>query len=117
MVWNADATAAGLRPQGARDFLYQLSPPETIDWAVSRLTPEPVAPFREPVDCLPERRGRTPLYYFGCRQDRVVPPAAQSRACSLLSPTRVCELDADHSPFFSVPRDLAALLSGVAGNS
>jgi pimeloyl-ACP methyl ester carboxylesterase len=113
-LWAPDRRTARIRPEGIRDFLYQQCTLEFFDLAVSRFTPEPVAPYLTPIRITPERYGRTPRYYIACSQDRVVTQAVQRLACSTLPPDRVYTIDADHAPFFSAPEALTNRLDAIA---
>ena len=56
-----------------------------------------------------------PRHYILCTQDKVVPPFLQRRMVADCPGTQVHELSSGHSPFFSAPAALAALLSRIAG--
>jgi hypothetical protein len=54
-----------------------------------------------------------PRVYIECLRDRAIPPALQRQMHSASPCQRLLALDTDHSPFFSKPDELAALLSGL----
>jgi pimeloyl-ACP methyl ester carboxylesterase len=113
-VWAADRKTASITPEGAREFLYHLCPPSTIDAVLPLFTSEPVAPFEAPITTTRERFGRVPRYYIETLHDRAVPLRLQRSIQANLAFERVFTLDADHSPFFSAPSELTACLSAVA---
>ena len=53
-----------------------------------------------------------PSTYIVCEQDRILPPSAQEEMSRRA--TEVRRLDASHSPFLSMPAELAALLDQLA---
>ncbi len=78
-----------------------------------RLLAEPLAPLATPLIVTPERWGRVPRTYIECLQDRVMAIGHQ-RAMVALSPgTDVVTLDSDHSPFYSMPEQLADALEAL----
>jgi len=114
LAWSPDGAFATIRPEGARTFLYPLAPAALADNAISRLTPEPAAPFRDPVHTTSERLGRVPAFYVECLRDRVVPLALQRQMQSHVRIDRVLSLEADHSPFLSTPEELSRCLEAIS---
>jgi len=113
-VWAADQKTASITPDGAREFLYHLCPPSTVDEVLPLFTWEPVAPFEAPITTTPGRFGRVRRYYVETLQDRAVPLRLQRSIQAEVGFEGVFTLDADHSPFFSTPSELIACLSAVA---
>ena len=111
--WSPDRRTALISPEGVRDFLYACCPPEIVESAIARFTPEPVAPFETPFSTTQERFGRVPRYYIECLRDRVVPIALQGAMRADLPFDGVYSLDTDHAPFFSAPEELATILRGI----
>lgn len=114
ILWSADRRTARISPEGAKNFLYPQSPPATAEWASSLLTPEPVAPFETPMRLTKANFGRVPRYYIECLRDRIVPPALQRTMRTSFSFQGIYSIDTDHSPFFSAPDHLAAILDHIA---
>jgi pimeloyl-ACP methyl ester carboxylesterase len=112
--WTEDRRTVGISPDGARYFLYPLCPPADVASSLNLLTPEPVAPFESPLLLTPANFGRVPLYYIECLKDRVLPLAIQREISANMRLQHVYSLDTDHSPFFSAPHELAAILSAIA---
>jgi len=115
-VWAADRKTATITPEGAREFLYHLCPRLTIDQVLPLFTPEPVAPFEAPITTTTGRFGRLPRFYIETLQDRAVPLRLQRSIQAQVGFKRVFTLDSDHSPFFSLPAELAACLNAVAAS-
>jgi pimeloyl-ACP methyl ester carboxylesterase len=113
LQWAPDRRTAGIAPQGVQEYLYQQCAPEIVEDVISRLTPEPVAPFTTPIRTTSDRSASVPRYYVGCLQDRVVAPDVQQRMCATLPPNRTYRIDADHAPFFSAPAALIECLTAT----
>jgi pimeloyl-ACP methyl ester carboxylesterase len=85
------------------------------------LTPDvPAAPVATPTVATHERWGRVPRAYIRCSADRAVMPALQDRfireadAFTPCNRTRVLTLAASHSPFLSMPEQLAQALAKLS---
>ena len=96
------------------EIFAQLSPPELVEPAMKRLVAEPHGPRSEKLRLTPERFGSLPRHYIKCLQDKTIPPSSQDKMQELVPGAVLSELDADHSPFLSRPRELAAVLLDVA---
>jgi hypothetical protein len=94
-------------------LFYHDCPPGTLDHARSRLTPEPVAPTREPVR-LTGRYGSVRRHYIRCLDDRAIPPRHQRLMSRGWPAGTVHEMACGHSPFFADPSRLAEILSEIA---
>lgn len=82
--------------------------------AATRLTPEPAAALTAPVKISAERFGRVARVYIEATDDLVISLEMQREMHAALPCERVIALDSDHSPFYSMPSELAqALLSLV----
>lgn len=101
-------------PERAGAVFGQLSPPGLVEASKPRLVAEPHGPRATPMRLTPERFGSLPRTYIECLQDRTIPISSQRKMQALVPGAKVVTLDADHSPFFSRPRELAdALLSAI----
>ncbi|MFI7128730.1 alpha/beta fold hydrolase [Nonomuraea sp. NPDC050153] len=109
-AWHTDDDGAViLRPQ-AREVLYSHSPPNVAELAAQRWRPMrsrvPEAPITDPAWT------SLPCTYVVCTKDRTVRVDAQ-RECAAHA-TESVEIDCDHSPFFSAPGRLTAILADQA---
>ncbi|MEE1764849.1 alpha/beta fold hydrolase [Streptomyces sp. SP18BB07] len=109
-AWNTDADGAVVLRAEAREVLYADSPPNMADLASMRWRPMwshvPEEPVAEPAWM------SAPCTYVVCLKDRTVRVEAQ-RECAAHA-TGSVEIDCDHSPFFSAPDRLTALLAKQA---
>ena len=101
-------------PERARAILYNCCTPEAADWAISRLEPEPAAPLNTPAEVTWPRWGRVPRGYIECAQDKTFSLARQRRFQVAAPCDPVIQLDTDHSPFLSAPRELAEAMVTIA---
>jgi pimeloyl-ACP methyl ester carboxylesterase len=65
--------------------------------------------------------GSVRRYYIKCSQDQAIPPALQQKFIDVAdagsgNKTIVQSINASHSPFLSVPNELSAILSSIAGS-
>lgn len=104
-TWFRDEAAA-------RDLFYHDCAPEDVHRAFARLRRQAAAPRRErcPLEAWPPGARA----YVLCREDRAVSPAWSRRAAPARLGVRPLELDGGHSPFYSRPAELAALLDRLA---
>ena len=123
---RADAISAGLREAASVDrnrrvstplrdrapaVYYHDCHPGDVDFALSRLTPQPLSILTEALDFDPPA---IPRHYIACTDDRAVRPDYQ-RAISAGWPAgTVHEISAGHSPFFSDPDRLVQILDRIA---
>jgi hypothetical protein len=99
-----------------RDALYGDVPSAVAEAAIALLTPD--APARialEATVLTPDGWGSAPRSYVVCTQDMAIRPALQRRfiadsAAFPRNPTTVYTLDAAHSPFLSMPGQVADIV-------
>ena len=80
--------------------------------ALTRLTPQPLAPWIERVDLSRFYAMRVPRTYIRCLHDQAVPPARAGEYAARLGVTPI-DLDTAHSPMLSNPEALAKILESV----
>jgi len=122
MAHEGEAIRIELAPDGASFSLaaeqierlfYNCSPPDLVARAAAALRPEPAGGSSGEM-ALSDAVLAIPKVYIECLQDRAVPIAVQRRLQALTRFDRVLQIDADHSPFYSAPEDLAACLHDIA---
>jgi pimeloyl-ACP methyl ester carboxylesterase len=99
-----------LKPAAYREALYHDCPDEITALAHVLLEPEPNWAGFTPLRLTPARFGRVPKVYLECLQDRAVTLPLQRRMQRETPCDRVLALDSGHSPFFSQPERLVAVL-------
>jgi len=112
-AWDTGEDGAVILREEAREVLYSHSPPNMAELAAQRWRPMtsrvPRTPIIEPAWM------SAPSVYVVCTKDRTVRVGAQ-RECAARA-TESIEIDCDHSPFFSAPDRLAALLAEQAAHA
>jgi pimeloyl-ACP methyl ester carboxylesterase len=110
---SADGLTFTVDPAAAPAVLYHDCPPEAVAYAVPRLCPEPVAPQETPVRVSAASEAVL-RHAILCTDDRTVPPEEQERMVAGWPAPAVSRIASGHSPFFSQPATLAAILDDIA---
>lgn len=97
-----------------RELFFAQVPAGTMARAQERLGPQAVAPFLGEVHLTPARFGAIPRHYVACTEDGAISLELQRRMIERDPMVRVHELPSDHSPFYSHPEELAAILLEIA---
>lgn len=97
------------RDQAHGTFYGQLDASSGLRLA-DRLTPEPIEPNLRPLFLSPENYGRVVRSYLIATEDRAIPPSVQEQMAQTGGCTPIVHLPSDHSPFYSMPRELARSL-------
>ena len=104
-----------VRPEALREVFYHDCSDEDVARAAAMLAPAvAIKPNTTPVHLSAERFGRIPKVYLECRQDRAIRLPTQRLMHHNTPCQRVFRLDASHSPFFSMPEELARCLLAIA---
>lgn len=106
-----DRVSFTIDPAMAPAVFYHDCPPEVAAAATSRLCPQPVTPQETPL--FPKAAPTLPRHYIVCTQDRAIPPDYQAQMAKVLPPETVTTLNASHSPFLSMPDQLATRLAEI----
>ncbi len=109
MRGGADGFVA-IRPDALVPAFYGDATEDDVAFVRKRLVAQAIPPMKTPVRLSAERFGRVPRTYIGCRRDRAITHALQTRMRTATPCERIIDLDCDHAPFFSAPRALAAAL-------
>ncbi len=99
-------------PDQVEARFYQDCPAGTLEYALPRLTRQPMAPMLTPVTL--ERSPGLPRHYILCTRDQAILPELQEKMAADLPPDHVHRLDTGHSPFFAAPTALALILNQIA---
>lgn len=101
--------ATGPSPEDARNRMFASLDPATLEWALERCTPHPVAAMQEPVKLDRFWDQNWDATVIWCRQSVNPPVAHQRRAADKLK-ARWLELDTGHYPMLTTPEELARLI-------
>jgi pimeloyl-ACP methyl ester carboxylesterase len=100
-------------PGAAREIFYHDCPEALVADALTRLKPI-AAPFLfSPVQLPVNHAARLPRHYVECLDDRILSIEMQRSIVAARGGMRVYTLLSGHSPFFSMPDELADILVGI----
>lgn len=106
--WNIKGDI--VTPCRPREVFYVDLAPEDAERAIAQLKPQSLAAFTETLKAAAWRT--TPSTYVMCEQDHAIPLPAQEEMSARA--TSVRRLPSSHSPFLSMPGDLADLIAEVS---
>jgi pimeloyl-ACP methyl ester carboxylesterase len=105
----------------AADTFYNDVPVGRIPAIFNMLTPDdPATPCAATTSITRDRWGKIPRSFIRCTLDHAIPLGAQNALIAAAdaftpgNPTRIATLQSSHSPFFSMPQQLASVLSQIA---
>ncbi|KAH9309555.1 hypothetical protein KI387_037466, partial [Taxus chinensis] len=108
-------TSASIVMDHAKPYLYNESPEEDTNLAVSLLTPTPYPISMEVLKLSDENYGSVRKFYIMLMKDKLFSPEHQQYSVDQNPPEGVFKMHAsDHSPFFSQPEQLCNLLIHIA---
>lgn len=113
MVPASGGVTCNLRASVIREALFAECSDEDYEFALARMTPEPLKPLVTKLEVTAGRFGRVPRVYIECTHDRTITLAAQRSMQSALPCEPVFTLASDHSPFLSHAESLARVLGGL----
>ena len=97
-----------------KEVFYADSPDSDTALASLLLVPQALAPGTTQLRLTENGYGRIPRIYIECLRDRALTHAYQRQTYERVGCDRVLTLDTDHSPFFSMPEELAGELAALA---
>jgi len=101
--------ATGPSPEDARNRMFVSLDPATLEWALARYTPHPVAAMQQPVKLERFWEQTWAATVIWCHQS-VNPPVAHQRRAATKLKARWHELNTGHYPMLTTPADLARLI-------
>jgi pimeloyl-ACP methyl ester carboxylesterase len=111
---SADGQYITATPEAAAAAFYGDTPAAWRELALARLVPQPTGVMQIPLQLSAERYGKVKRAYIECLRDQVLTIDVQRKMQAALPCDFIGEIDTDHSPFYSQPKALAALLLKVA---
>lgn len=109
---TADGLGMNILPHKARDLFYQDCSDADVEFAISNLCTQAIKPQATPIQ-IGENYARVPKSYIRCTQDQTIPPEHQLTMVSDWDQKDVYDIARSHSPFFSDPLGLAALIDHI----
>lgn len=106
-----DGDVAYVDPSQAAALFYSNCSAEDAAWAAARLRSVPISGMQRTLTAYPVAWRTIPSTYIVCTEDHMLPPD-QQRAMAL-NATNTIEIASDHSPFLSMPDELARTLAAI----
>lgn len=110
---TADQSTMMVREGALKEAFYADCAEEDITLAKLLLVPQALAPGGVPLETTAANFGRVPRVYIECLRDRALTPPFQKKLYTTLPCQKVISMNTSHSPFFSVPGELAAHLASA----
>ena len=85
-----------------------------VELAKLLLSYEPFESGITPLQLSAENYGSIPRYYIECTEDKAVTPFIQRKMYEETPCNKVYTMPSSHSPFFSRPNELCAILTEIA---
>jgi len=119
-----DAAVAGLEKmqdgavpfptEVARDIFYNECTSRIQDYALSCLSYQPLDAMMGSVETSIAKLGKVPKFYIECTRDNAMPIENQRALIENMPFEAVYSLNSDHSPFLSMPSELAEVVKDIA---
>ena len=110
IIPSADEITGTVRDEAVKEVFYADCSDADVERAKSLFKPQAMGVMSEPMTLSDENFGRVPRVFIECLQDRALTPALQKKMYDASPCRSVISMDASHSPFFSMPEQLAAHL-------
>lgn len=114
VIPSEDREVLTLREEKITEMFYNDCTAVDAAWARARLRPQSAKPLSGAVHLTERNFGRVPRAYIECTEDGAIGVAFQRDMIRASPCQRVITLRAGHSPFLSMPRQLAGILSDIA---
>lgn len=114
---EGEPPVARLSDEAARAAIYNCCTHEQADWGIARRGVQPVGPMEQPLRLVPEKLDAftaLPRRYITTLQDNCIRPAMQRFMLERAAASPVLEIDTDHAPYLSRPRELVEALDQLA---
>jgi pimeloyl-ACP methyl ester carboxylesterase len=110
MVFSADQKACTLKPENVTSLFYHDCPKQDITFAQNHLGWQAMAPLATPVAVTDARYGAIPKVYILCTAAKDLNKSSLAQNVPV---KKVYTLPSGHSPFFSMPEKLVAILHEI----
>jgi pimeloyl-ACP methyl ester carboxylesterase len=106
LIVDEQAGTCVIADGAAACLFYGECAPEAVEFALPLLQPEALVAFATPVRVTADGASAVPRAYIECSRDRAITLGLQRHMQAALPCDPILEIDTDHSPFLSRPRDL-----------
>ena len=102
--------------EASREVFYNGCDPAIQDFALARLSPQPLLAARDFVETTEARWGAVRKHYVECTRDQALPIESQRATQANARFGSIRTLVSDHSPFYSQPAELADVIGKIAAD-
>jgi pimeloyl-ACP methyl ester carboxylesterase len=114
MQMSPDKRACSIEQTSIIPLFYNLTPHALASQAQAAFGTQATLPLAAKVKLDEEALAAIPTTYIACSEDKVIPVHHQRRMLARRTCNTVLQIKTDHSPFYSAPEQLAALLEASA---
>ncbi|MBL7781383.1 MAG: alpha/beta fold hydrolase [Saprospiraceae bacterium] len=114
VTFHDTLNASTLQPEIYKEGLYHDCDDSIVELAKLLLSYEPFESGITPLQLSAENYGSVPRYYIECSEDKAVTPFIQRKMYEETTCNKVYTMPSSHSPFFSQPNELCAILTEIA---
>lgn len=114
MQLTPDKRLASIPDAQIKPLFYQRCLPAFTSRLPASFPPQATLPLSGKVALSQDRFGTVPRTYICCLDDKVIPVMHQRKMLIRQACDEMIQLDADHSPFYSCPDTLAAVLHSIS---
>ena len=111
-----DGLSVTVNPEMIQEIFYHDCDSQLAQAAGAKLAPQAAAPINTPIELTDENFGRVPRDAIICLQDRALNPDLQRAMYRDANCGQLFELDSSHSPFLSMPKQLAQVIQASLDN-
>ena len=113
-VIDKETLTMSINPDQVRAIFYHDCDPHLAEQAQAKLVDQALAPLGTPLKLSAERFGSVAKDGIVCLQDQAITPELQREMFTAGECEAIVELDSSHSPFLSMPDQLAELITQLA---
>jgi pimeloyl-ACP methyl ester carboxylesterase len=117
VTFHESIAATTLQHEIYKEGLYHDCDEHITELAKLLLSHEPVESGITPLQLTNEHYGTVPRFYIECTEDKAVTPFIQQKMYTEMPCEKVYTMNTSHSPFFSNPVELCAILCDIAGSA
>lgn len=114
ITYHPESNSSTLDPEIYKEGLYHDCDDEITEMAKVILSNEPRQTATARISITAENYESVPRYYIACTEDRAITPALQRKMYTDMPCIKVYKMATSHSPFFSKPQELVAILLEIA---
>lgn len=113
LIPSADQSYFDVKKDMITSLFYGDCSAADVQFALSKLTPQAVAPLATPVSLSKEKFGTVPRYYIECVNDNAISIGLQRDMHTASPCQKIFTLQTSHSPFFSAPDQLVQYFAQI----